>query len=102
MGTSHRYRTRLLSGDCCYKPCVEGNEHFKAKFGTTTTVNTTRLYDETGQNTDGAMTQKATTDALATKVEITSLSTVAFSGLVDDLIQNDKLILYCGTASEVI
>ena len=30
-----------------------------------------KLYDEVGQNTDGTMTQKAITDELDTKVELT-------------------------------
>lgn len=34
------------------------------------------LYNTTGQNTDGAMTQKATTDALALKADTSSLPTV--------------------------
>lgn len=40
-----------------------------------------KLYNTTGDNTDGAMTQKATTDALAEKVSAT----------VDD--ENEMLIL---------
>ena len=43
------------------------------------------LYSTTGQNTDGAMTQKATTDALALKADTSSLATVATSGNYNDL-----------------
>lgn len=43
------------------------------------------LYSTTGQNTDGAMTQKATTDALALKADISSLAPVATSGDYNDL-----------------
>ena len=43
------------------------------------------LYPTTGQNTDGAMTQKATTDALALKADSSSLATVATSGSYTDL-----------------
>lgn len=43
------------------------------------------LYSSTGQNTDGAMTQKATTDALALKADSSSLATVATSGSYNDL-----------------
>ena len=43
------------------------------------------LYPSTGQNTDGAMTQKATTDALALKADTSSLATVATSGNYNDL-----------------
>ena len=43
------------------------------------------LYPATGQNTDGAMTQKATTDALALKADSSSLATVATSGSYTDL-----------------
>ena len=43
------------------------------------------LYSSTGQNTDGAMTQKATTDALALKVDSSSLAPVATSGDYNDL-----------------
>ena len=43
------------------------------------------LYSETGQNTDGAMTQKATTDALALKADSSSLAPVATSGDYNDL-----------------
>ena len=43
------------------------------------------LYSSTGQNTDGAMTQKATTDALALKADSSSLATVATSGSYTDL-----------------
>ena len=43
------------------------------------------LYPTTGQNTDGAMTQKATTDALALKADTSSLATVATSGSYNDL-----------------
>lgn len=43
------------------------------------------LYSATGQNTDGAMTQKATTDALALKADSSSLAPVATSGDYNDL-----------------
>lgn len=43
------------------------------------------LYSTTGQNTDGAMTQKATTDALALKADSSSLAPVATSGNYNDL-----------------
>lgn len=43
------------------------------------------LYNTTGQNTDGAMTQKATTDALDAKANISSLAAVATSGDYADL-----------------
>lgn len=43
------------------------------------------LYPSTGQNTDGAMTQKATTDALGLKADASSLATVATSGNYNDL-----------------
>ena len=43
------------------------------------------LYSTTGQNTDGAMTQKATTDKLALKADSSSLATVATSGDYNDL-----------------
>lgn len=44
-----------------------------------------KLYSSTGQNTDGAMTQKATTDALSGKADSSSLATVATSGSYSDL-----------------
>lgn len=43
------------------------------------------LYNTTGQNTDGAMTQKAVTDELALKATASSLATVATSGSYADL-----------------
>ena len=43
------------------------------------------LYSTTGQNTDGAMTQKATTDALTLKADSSSLAPVATSGNYNDL-----------------
>ena len=43
------------------------------------------LYPTTGQNTDGAMTQKATTDALSLKADSSSLAAVATSGNYNDL-----------------
>ena len=43
------------------------------------------LYSTTGQNTDGAMTQKATTDALELKADSSSLAPVATSGSYNDL-----------------
>lgn len=51
----------------------------------TATAQVPTLYPTTGQNTDGAMTQKATTDALALKADISSLATVATSGDYNDL-----------------
>lgn len=44
-----------------------------------------KLYNETGSHTDGAMTQKATTDALALKANRADLATVATSGSYEDL-----------------
>ena len=49
------------------------------------------LYSGTGQNTDGAMTQKATTDELANKVDSSSLATVATSGDYTDLINTPNI-----------
>ena len=43
------------------------------------------LYPTTGQNTDGALTQKAASDALDTKADASSLATVATSGSYNDL-----------------
>ena len=43
------------------------------------------LYSSAGQNTDGAMTQKATTDALTLKADSSSLAPVATSGDYNDL-----------------
>lgn len=43
-------------------------------------VNTAKYYTSTGQNTDGAMTQKAITDALATVTPKTATITVPASG----------------------
>ena len=51
----------------------------------TATAQVPTLYPSTGQNTDGAMTQKATTDALALKADSSSLATVATSGDYNDL-----------------
>lgn len=51
----------------------------------TATAQVPTLYPTTGQNTDGAMTQKATTDALALKADSSSLATVATSGNYNDL-----------------
>lgn len=44
-----------------------------------------KLYQSTGQNADGAMSQKATTDALNTKANSSSLAAVATSGAYSDL-----------------
>ena len=56
------------------------------------------LYSGTGQNTDGAMTQKATTDELANKVDSSSLSTVATSGDYDDLLNKPNIpVVYDAT-----
>lgn len=46
---------------------------------------TSKYYKATGQNTDGAMTQKAVTDELALKADSADLATVATSGDYDDL-----------------
>ena len=43
------------------------------------------LYPSTGAHTDGAMTQKATTDALSLKADSADLSVVATTGNYDDL-----------------
>lgn len=51
----------------------------------TATAQVPTLYPTTGQNTDGAMTQKATTDALALKADSSSLAPVATSGSYSDL-----------------
>jgi hypothetical protein len=51
------------------------------------------LYNSTGYNTDGAMTQKATTDALDLKADISSLATVATSGDYTDLSNTPSLAL---------
>lgn len=52
---------------------------------TLNTQNITKLYKSTGQNEDGAMTQKAITDALAEKADA---STAATKSYVDDAIAN--------------
>ena len=44
-----------------------------------------KLYTTTGQNTDGSMTQKSITDALALKANSANLATVATSGSYEDL-----------------
>lgn len=44
-----------------------------------------KLYNTTGQNTDGAMTQKAASDAIAAKADASALATVATSGNYNDL-----------------
>lgn len=49
-------------------------------------ANSATLYPSTGQNTDGAMTQKATTDALAGKANSADLAAVAFTGDFTDLL----------------
>ena len=49
------------------------------------------LYSTTGQNTDGALTQKAASDALDTKVDASSLATVATSGSYNDLTDKPSL-----------
>lgn len=51
----------------------------------TATGTSMKLYSTTGQNTDGAMTQKATTDALGLKANSADLATVATSGSYTDL-----------------
>ena len=53
---------------------------------TLNTENITRLYKATGANEDGAMTQKAITDALANKVDNTTLNTYASKTYVDNAI----------------
>ena len=51
------------------------------------------LYNTTGYNTDGAMTQKATTDALDLKADTSSLSLVATTGDYGDLSNTPSLAL---------
>ena len=51
------------------------------------------LYNSTGYNTDGAMTQKATTDALDLKADTSSLSLVATTGDYGDLSNTPSLAL---------
>ena len=41
-------------------------------------INMPEAYDSTGQNTDGYMTQKATTDALATKADASTTATKTY------------------------
>lgn len=55
---------------------------------------TSKYYLSSGQNTDGAMTQKAITDALAVKANAADLATVATTGSYDDL--TDKPIIPAG------
>lgn len=57
------------------------------------------LYNTTGYNTDGAMTQKATTDALDLKADISSLSLVATSGDYTDLINTPSLATVATTGA---
>lgn len=75
---------------------------FNTAFGSTTAIGKAKLYDETGYNIDGAMTQRATTVSLDQKANISELSVVAFSGLVDDLLQAETLVINCGSSMEVI
>ena len=51
------------------------------------------LYNTTGYNTDGAMTQRATTDALDLKADTSSLSLVATTGDYGDLSNTPSLAL---------
>lgn len=53
---------------------------------TLNTQNITKLYKSTGANEDGAMTQKAITDALAAKADVSALSSKADKTYVDQQI----------------
>lgn len=95
--------TKYLSGDGTWKtvsqyslPIASASTLGGIKVGTNLTINATTgvlsadaqpaiLYSTTGQNTDGAMTQKATTDALGLKANSADLATVATSGSYNDL-----------------
>lgn len=57
------------------------------------------LYNSTGYNTDGAMTQKATTDALDLKADTSSLSLVATTGDYGDLSNTPSLALVATSGS---
>lgn len=95
--------TKYLAGDGTWKtvsvyqlPIASASTLGGIKVGTNLTINPTTgvlsadaqpaiLYSTTGQNTDGAMTQKATTDQLALKANSADLATVATSGSYNDL-----------------
>lgn len=95
--------TKYLAGDGTWKtvsvyqlPIASASTLGGIKVGTNLTINSTTgvlsadaqpaiLYSGTGQNTDGAMTQKATTDQLALKANSADLATVATSGSYNDL-----------------
>lgn len=95
--------TKYLAGDGTWKtvsvyqlPIASASTLGGIKVGTNLTINPTTgvlsadaqpaiLYSTTGQNTDGAMTQKATTDALGLKANSADLATVATSGSYNDL-----------------
>lgn len=95
--------TKYLAGDGTWKtvsvyqlPIASASTLGGIKVGTNLTINATTgvlsadaqpaiLYSGTGQNTDGAMTQKATTDALGLKANSADLATVATSGSYNDL-----------------
>ncbi len=95
--------TKYLSGDGTWKPASQYSLPIASastlggiKVGTNLTINATTgvlsadaqpaiLYSGTGQNTDGAMTQKATTDQLTLKANSADLATVATSGSYNDL-----------------
>lgn len=72
--------------------------------GNASTSGLTKLYTSTGTSTDGTMTRKAITDALALKANSADLATVATSGNVKDLEQTagEYLIFNCGSSSTVI
>ena len=55
---------------------------------TLNTQNITKLYKSTGQNEDGAMTQKAITDALSAKADSTALNNYASISYVTEAIAN--------------
>lgn len=66
-------------------PAAGDQDKYLKADGTWASVAGATLYSSTGQNTDGAMTQKATTDALADKADTSSLAAVATSGSYTDL-----------------
>lgn len=94
---------KFLSGDGIWKtvsssalPTASASELGGVKIGQNLTIDPitgvlsadaqqVTLYDTTGQNTDGAMTQKAATDALAEKADSANLATVATTGAYSDL-----------------
>lgn len=94
---------KFLSGDGIWKtvsssalPTASASELGGVKIGSNLTIDPVTgvlsadaqqvtLYDSTGQNTDGAMTQKAASDALGLKADASSLATVATTGAYSDL-----------------